>query len=130
VTEAMLPVEPPETDEGAVIDAVDGITVTFTAGEVPEHPLPLVTLTLYAPEIVAAKDGPVAPLIGDPLRSHWYDGNVPLPPLGLALSVTLPPGQKVVGPPADMVTFTVEFTVTETLDDVAEQPVASLTVTE
>jgi len=123
VTEAMLPVEPPETDEGAVIDAVDGITVTFTAGEVPEHPLPLVTLTLYAPEIVAAKDGPVAPLIGDPLRSHWYDDET------LAVSVTLPPPQKVVGPDGVTVGDGVASCVTVVVADVPLQPAAVVTET-
>lgn len=73
---------------------------------------------------------PFAPPIGEPFNSHWYEEKVPLPPLGFAFNVTLPPLQNVVGPPAEIVTLTVVFAVTETLDEVAEQPLASLTVTE
>ena len=52
---------------------------------------------------------------------------LPLPPLGFAVRVTLPPVQKVVGP--EMVTLTVLLTVTEVAGDVAEQPAAFDTVT-
>jgi hypothetical protein len=64
-----------------------------------------------------------------PLSSHWYDANVPLPPLGFAVSVTLPPEQKVVGPPAEMVTAGVAFTVTTVGAEVPLQPPASVTAT-
>ena len=46
-----------------------------------------------------------------------------------AVRVTLPPGQKVVGPEAVMVVSGAAFTVTATGDDVALQPDPSVTVT-
>jgi hypothetical protein len=46
------------------------------------------------PALVATNDCAFAPPIGLPLRSHWYDA------AALAVSVTLPPGQIAVGPPA------------------------------
>ena len=54
---------------------------------------------------------------------------LPLPPLGFAASVTLPPVQKVVGPPGVMVTLTVLLTLTEVAGDVAEHPAALVIVT-
>jgi hypothetical protein len=48
----------------------------------------------------------------------------------LAVSVTLPPAQNVVGPPAEIVATGAGFTVTVTGALVAEQPFALNTVTE
>ena len=46
-----------------------------------------------------------------------------------AVSVTLPPVQKVVGPPAVMLAVGIAFAVTTVGDDVALQPLALVTVT-
>ena len=46
-----------------------------------------------------------------------------------AVSVTLPPAQNVVGPPAVMLAVGLAFAVTTVGDDVALQPFASVTVT-
>jgi hypothetical protein len=47
-----------------------------------------------------------------------------------AVSVTLPPAQNVVGPPAVMVTVGLAFTVTVVAAEVVLQPLAFVTVTE
>jgi hypothetical protein len=46
-----------------------------------------------------------------------------------AVSVTLPPAQKVVGPPAVMLAVGLAFAVTTVGEDVAQQPFALVTVT-
>jgi hypothetical protein len=46
-----------------------------------------------------------------------------------AVSVTLPPAQNVVGPPAVMLAAGLALTVTDVGDDVALQPLAFVTVT-
>ena len=46
-----------------------------------------------------------------------------------AVSVTLPPAQNVVGPPAVMLAIGFAFAVTTVGDDVAVQPLAFVTVT-
>ena len=51
--------------------AFDAITVVLTAGDVPLHPLPFVTVTLNEPVALATNVCPVAPLIGAPWTSHW-----------------------------------------------------------
>ena len=58
------------------------------------------------PLAVAAYVGFVAPLMAPPLRDHW------LPVALFDVSVSLPPAQKVVGPPALIVGVAVELTVT------------------
>ena len=63
-------------------------------------------------------DGVVAPV----------DQRYELP--ALAVSVTEPPGQNVVGPLAVMVAAGAGFTVTDVGDDVALQPSAFVTLTE
>ena len=63
-------------------------------------------------------DGVVAPL------DHRYE----LP--ALAVSVTLPPAQNVVGPPAVIVAVGAGLTATGVAADVALQPFAFVTVTE
>ena len=62
-------------------------------------------------------DGVVAPV------DQRYD----VPPD--AVSVTLPPAQKAVGPPAVMLAVGLAFAVTTVGDDVAAQPLALVTVT-
>ena len=64
-----MPVELGATDDGATTTG-GGTTVTLTADDVPLHPPPDVTVTLYEPEVVALNEELVAPLIGDPLSSH------------------------------------------------------------
>ena len=66
----MLPVEPRLVDDGAEMVAFDEITVVMIAGDVPLHPLPFVTVTLYEPVTLATNVCPVAPLIGALLSSH------------------------------------------------------------
>jgi hypothetical protein len=62
--------------------------------------------------------------MGDPLLSHWYDdAATPVE------SVTLPPLQKVVGPPAVTVGEGEAFCVTVTAADVPLQPLALVAVT-
>jgi hypothetical protein len=79
------------------------------------------------PLCAALKVAPFA--IGVWLRYHWNEATVPLPPLAPALRATLPPLQNVVGPAALIVTAGVGLTVTATGADVAEQPLALVTVT-
>ena len=62
-------------------------------------------------------DGDVAPF------DHKYDAPA------LAVSVTEPPSQKVVGPLALIVAVGFAFTVTVVADDVGAQPLALVTVT-
>ena len=57
-----------------------------------------------------------------------FDQRYVLP--ALAVSVTLPPAQNVVGPPAVIVAAGVGLTVTAVAADVALQPEALVTVTE
>ena len=69
-------------------------------------------------------DVPVAPPIGEPPRYHW------LPLAALDVSVTLPPAQKVVGPPGVIVGVAgIGLTVTVVPAEVALQPLPSATVT-
>jgi hypothetical protein len=104
----------------AVMVGVDGLafTVTFVAALVALQPLPLVTVTLYAPEVVTAIDCVVAPF------DQAYEA------LEGAVRVTEPPSQKVVEPLAVM-TGVVGFalTVTEVTALVALQPLPLVTVT-
>lgn len=76
------------------------------------------------PDTVATKVWPVAPVMIVPSDFHWF-------PLGeLLVSVTLPPAQKVVGPPAEIVGVAGGgLTVTVVAAEVAAQPAASVTVT-
>jgi hypothetical protein len=60
-----------QVDDGPlIVTAGLGLTVTLVGADVPEQPLAFVTVTLKLPETVAGIDGPFAPVIGDPLRSH------------------------------------------------------------
>ena len=76
----------------AVIVAVgDGLTVTLIAADVPEQPDASVTVTLYEPAVATVIDCDFAPL------DQRYDAP------DVAVSVTLPPVQKLVGPLAVMI---------------------------
>ena len=94
----------------ALITGVAGaaLTTTFVAVLVAEQPF-VVTVTLYEPAVVTLIDCVVAPFD----QSHES-------PLD-AVSVTDPPSQKVVGPPAEIVAAGGWFTVTTFGADVAEQ---------
>lgn len=71
----------------AVIVAVGvGFTVTVVGAELPVHPPACVTTTVNTPELVTLMDWVVAPLL------QVYEDPA------LAVRVTLPPSQKVVGP--------------------------------
>jgi hypothetical protein len=95
-----------------------GLTVTDVAAEVALQPLALVTVTLKLPEAVTLMDCVVAPF------DHAY-----VYPMG-AVSVTLPPAQNVVGPPA-VTAGVVGFglTVTDVAALLAAQPFVLVTVT-
>src|SRR5258707_1171640 len=94
-----------------------GLTVTLVAAEVAEQPLASVTVTLYAPAALMAIACVVAP--SDQRYALALDD----------VSVTEPPAQNVVGPPAVMVGDGRGLTVTLVAAEVAEQPLASVTVT-
>lgn len=87
-----------------------GLTVTVTGEEVPVHPNAFVALTVNVPEFVTLIEELVA------LFDHRY---VPPPD---AVSVTLPPEQKLNGPEAVIVAVGVGLTVTVTVDELAVQP--------
>jgi hypothetical protein len=110
----ILPVALPQLVGFATVpNAMEGVgfTVTVVPVEVAEQP-PLVTVTVYVPEVVAVIDCVVAP-----------PGDQTLPLAEDEVSVTLPPEQNVVGPPAEIVGVAgVGFTVTVVPADVAEQP--------
>ena len=74
----------------AVITGVDGfaLTVTVVAADIALQPLAFVTITPYEPELVTLIDCVVAP----------FDQRYPVD--SGAVSVTEPPAQNVVGPPA------------------------------
>ena len=92
-------------------------TVTTVAAEVDEHP-PVLTVTVYVPEVVTSIEEFVDPLL------HVF------PVAELEVKVTEPPAQKVVGPLALIVGVGgFGFTVTVVEVEVAVQP-AEPTVTE
>lgn len=103
----------------AVIVAVGIVFTTILIGaDVVEHPAAFVIVTVLEPAVVAVIEAVVAPVL------HKYD--VP----ALAVKVTLPPEQKVVGPFAVMLAFGAAFTVTTVPVDVAEHPLAFVINTE
>jgi len=78
----------------------EGIALTVTAVAALaalEQPSALVIINAYDPVVVAVKVWLVAPLIKEPSLYHW------LPVAEDEVSTTLPPAQKVVGPPAPIV---------------------------
>ena len=95
-----------------------GVTVTLIGTEVAAQPLASVTVTVTLPDADTVIDWVVAPV----------DQRYAAPEL--AVSVTLPPGQKVVGPDAVIVAGSGWTTVTLVGADVALQPPAFVTVTE
>ena len=115
-TDAVLPLDPGTTVDGAVI-VVDGValTVTLTAGAVPEQPVLSVTTTLYEPAAFTVIDCVVEPF------DHAYDAPA------VAVNVTLPPVQKLVGPLA-VIAGVNEPTLTEAVP-LFEQPLPSVTET-
>ena len=100
-----------------IVAAGRALTVTVVAADVAEQPLASVTVTLYAPAALTVMDWVVAPL--DQRYALALDD----------VSVTEPPAQNVVGPPAVMVGDGGGLTVTLVAAEVAEQPFASVTVT-
>lgn len=93
-------------------------TVTVTGDETADPPDAAVTVTVYVPDEPVVMDCVVAPVF------HKYA--VPL----LAVSVTELPWQNDVDPEGVMLaTGVVEFTETFTAADVAEQPLALVTLT-
>jgi hypothetical protein len=106
--------EPPgQNDVGppAVMTGVDGLalTVTVVGAEVALQPLAFVTVTLHEPVVVTLIDCVVAP----------FDQRYDVP--AFAVSVTLPPAQKVVGPAALIEAAGSAFTATFTGCDVVPQ---------
>jgi hypothetical protein len=97
--------------------AGSGDTVTFVAALVALQPFASVVATLYAPLAATVIDCVVAPF------DQRYDAAAD------AVSVTLPPAQNVVAPPAVMTGVAGAVTVTVVAALVALQPFAFVTVT-
>jgi hypothetical protein len=118
VSVTLPPVQKVVAPLGVITAAGLALTVTAVAAEVEPQPLAFVTVTLYEPEVVTLMACVVAP----------FDQRYELP--ALAVSVTLPPAQKVVGPPAVIAGVAgLALTVTAVAADVALQPLAFVTVT-
>ena len=97
----------------------EGLTVTVFTAETAVHPEALLTVTVKFPDVETVIDCVVAPV------DHAYVV------AALDVSRTLPPAQKVVGPPAVIIGVPgLEFTITVVVAEVAEQPGPLLTVTE
>lgn len=113
--------DPPEQNVVAPLAVIVAVgkafTVTVVEEDVAEHPLALVTVTLYVPLVETAIVCDVAPLL------HNQDDPAP------AVKFTEPPVQNVAAPDALIVAVGKAFTVTMVDDDVAEQPAALVTVT-
>ena len=109
----------PQIAFGPVITGVtgSGFAVTTDAAEVAEHPLALVTVTLYEPAVETLMDCVVAPV------DHR------LPVADDEVSVIVPPVQNAAGPLIVGVAGS-GFAVTAYAAEVAEQPLGSVTVTE
>ena len=102
---------------GVIVAVAAGLTVTAVAAEVVLQPDAFVTLTVKLPLALTVIDCVVPP----------DDQSQELP--ALAVNVTLPPGQNVVGPPAVIVAAGAAFTVTAVGADVVLQPDAFVTRT-
>ncbi|MES2371857.1 MAG: hypothetical protein V4557_04705, partial [Bacteroidota bacterium] len=113
--------EPPAQNVVALpaVIVADGkaFAVTIVADEVAEQPLPSVTVTVLLDEVFTVIDCVVSPV--------FHNQELPV----LAVRFTEPPAQKVVAPPAVIVADGKAFTVTIVADEVAEQPLPSVTVT-
>jgi hypothetical protein len=92
-------------------------TETVVAGDVAEHPVAFVTLTVYEPAVVVLIDCVVCPP-----GVHKYDEPV------FAVNVTLFPEQSVVDPEAVIVADGAAATVTTTVFVMAAQPAPLLTL--
>ncbi len=113
-----LPPEQNVVGPSAVMLAVGfAFAVTTVGDDAALHPLAFVTVTLKLPLALTVMACVVAPV------DQRYDA-----PLD-AVNVTLPPAQKVVGPPGVMVAVGFAFAMTAVGDDVALQPFAFVTVT-
>ena len=91
----MLPVGVAQAEGSVTVPrAMTGVvfTVTTIGAEVDEQPLISVNVTEYVPDVVTEIDCVVAP-----------PADQSLPVAAEDVSVTLPPEQKVVGPPAEIV---------------------------
>src|SRR5712691_13445204 len=100
-----------------MLAVVLALTVTAVGVDVALHPLASVTVTLELPLALTVIDDVVAPF------DQRYDD-----PLD-AVSVTLPPAQNVVGPPAVILAVGLALTVTVVGAGVVLQPLALVTVT-
>ncbi len=100
-----------------IVAAGLALTVTAIGEDVALQPFAFVTVTLKLPPALTAIDCVVAPF------DQKYDE-----PL-LAVSVTLPPAQNVVGPPAVIVAVGFVLTVMTAGEDAALQPLPFVTVT-
>src|SRR6185436_18527608 len=117
VSVTLLPAQNVVGPPAVIVALGSAFTVTVVGAEVALQPLASVTVTLYEPLALTLMDCVVAPF------DQRYE-------LALeAVSVTLPPAQKVVGPPAVIVAVGSAFTVTVVGAEVALQPLASVTVT-
>jgi hypothetical protein len=102
---------------GVIVAVGSGLTVTAVAVEVALQPLAPVTCTVKLPFALTIIDWVVALL----LHSHEEPAE--------AVKVTLPPWQKVVGPPGVMVAVGRGLTVTTVGVEVPEQPPETVTLT-
>ena len=89
--------------------------MTVVMADVAEQPAPLVRMTKKLPLVVTEMLCVVAPVF----QLHWALA----PPE--AVSVTLPPAQKRVGPPAEMLAVGAALIVTDVVADAAAQPPAA-----
>jgi archaellum component FlaF (FlaF/FlaG flagellin family) len=103
--------------DGVMVAVGSGLTVTVCEAGADMHELASVTVTVYVPEVDTAIAAVVAPV------DQRYD----VPPE--AVSVTLPPAQKVVGPDGVMVAVGSGLTVTVCDAGAEVQELASVVVT-
>jgi hypothetical protein len=116
-TDAILPVEPPSTCEGAVMATVPLVPTDTVCDAVALQPLPSVTVTEY---VVDVEGETVIDCVVSPVDQRYE-----VPPL--AVNVALEPPQTPVGPV--MVATGSAFTVTTVGEEVALQLDALPTVT-
>jgi hypothetical protein len=104
--------------EAEILATGFGLTDTTVDEELFEHPLELVTVTEYEPELETVIDCVVAAL----LHNHELPAD--------AVSTTLPPWQMARGPPAVILAAGVGFTTTVVTGELLIQPLACVTATE
>ena len=115
-------VEPAQIDVTPSICERTGSSLTTTLVTVldAEQPLDPVTVTVYEPAAVAVYVAPV-PTVDDPLLQEYDEPS-------LAVNSTLPPAQKVVFPPAEIVAVGKAFTVILSVVVVAHCPAVGVNV--